>query len=151
MSTRAHLWGPATHIARERGRGLDGFLTLQSLLLFTSSRGHRSPQQKQSSSYGRIVLIYVSCSATGWGTSPARRSCMGRMMESWAHCPWTTDLHHKLSQDCHSNFSRLLQRWFACAPPGLLGCSTSSIFLNLGFPTARLFSSCLAFFPSTPT
>lgn len=143
--------GPATHIAGERGRGLDGFLTLPSLLLFTSSHHHRGLQLKQSSSPRRNVLICTSCSATGWETSPAGRSCTGRMRERCPRHPRVTDLHLKLSQDCPRNCSRLLQWWLACLPPGLLSCSTSSSFLNLGFPTARPFSSCLAFFPSTPT
>lgn len=80
-STKAHLCGPATHIAGERGRGLDRFLTQQSLLLFTSSCGHISLQLKQPSSYERRMLVYLLCNVTGWGMSPSGMSCTGRMME----------------------------------------------------------------------
>lgn len=78
-------------------------------------------------------------------------SCTSRMMRRWACHLQITDRHLKASQNCSNNCSRCLQRQLASPPSELLSCSTSSSFLNLGFPTAKPFSSCLAFFPSTPT
>lgn len=133
------------HVVGVEGRVLNGLWTLQSLILFTSSCGQRNLQLKQSSSCERKVLTYVSCNATDWGQSQqggVLQQGDGKVgllpMEDWP-VP-------QMSQDWPSNCSRLLQKWLPCRPPGLLSFSASSRSLNMGFPTARPFSNCLAFF-----
>lgn len=79
------------------------------------------------------------------GTTPSGRSfttgwCKGGLFaHGWLTC---TPKFPGLASNC----SRLLQTRLAWPPPGLLSCSASSRSFNLGFPTARPFSSCLAFF-----
>lgn len=135
-STRTRLQGPATHCRGRRKSSewlFDPPVPNPVYILMWSEKP----------STQAVFKFWEKCAMPQTGDNPSREDFTAGWWKSGlvAHgsAPQTI-------QDWPRNCSRFLQRWFACPPPGLPSSSSSTRFLNLGFPTARPFSSCLAFF-----